>query len=168
MTDSNEKVTIDWDNKLIKLLNIAYSSNPYLSKNGFYCILSGTYNNENKIEGIELLYIGQTYEQTLKERILQDHVSYSKIETYLKINKNHKAFVRLGIIKDASATKITQALFDDIENCLIINNNPLCNQLSKETYSGRPIVITNIGRHYPVNQICQCKSKSTTPVVPMK
>ncbi|GHU74697.1 hypothetical protein FACS189450_15310 [Spirochaetia bacterium] len=49
----------------------------------------------------------------------------------------------------------TQGLFDDIEACLIYDNQPVANTINKDSYTGRSIIVTNTGGFYPLNEKSQ-------------
>jgi hypothetical protein len=156
MQTNAAQVTVEWSKGVIQFseLDGDYRS---LDDNGFYAILGGSWDeSSNKWTGIRLLYIGQAYAQTIRERVKQPHDSYSCIQAYLREHARHEALLRTGIIAKCSQERITQELVDDIEACLIRSNRPRCNVQSKYSYGGRTIAITNTGGYYPLLQTCSC------------
>jgi hypothetical protein len=47
----------------------------------------------------------------------------------------------------------TEKLIKDIEALLIINYQPLCNVQNIQTYSGRDLIIYNVGKFKPLRAI---------------
>lgn len=150
-----ESVTINWEKGVIEYSTVEASGAKKLGYIGFYAILGGIYNQSKKMYlNITLLYIGQAYEQSLKKRIPQPHPSINK---WLKNHSEYTPLVMIGHRKVVG--KISQALYDDIECCLIYDNQPLCNDKCKERYSstGREITITNDGDYTPLKRVSVCK-----------
>lgn len=122
-------------------------------KKGFYIILTGKYNEgTKKYENIRLQYIGLAYDQSIKERVLQEHSAFSKIWDYIDANQDYTTLVKIGTIKDSSLEKTTKKFYEDIEACLINDNKPLCNTQSINNYNGRDIKVTNSDYYYPLNE----------------
>ena len=131
-----------------------------LDKNGFYAILGAKYNsNTKKWENPMLLYIGQAFDQTLRERIPQEHPAYKCVFEYRKRHSDIDILVMIGFIEKSSVERSTQQLFDDIECCLIFCNQPLCNALCKESYLGRDLQVFNMGYYKPLKETCTCSKK---------
>jgi hypothetical protein len=128
-----------------------------LDKKGFYAVLGGIYNNDTKQwQSLKLLYIGQAFDQTLRERIPQPHPAYNCAVKYQKEHSGVEFVVMIGFIEKSTVEKKTQELFDDAECCLIYCNQPLCNTTCKEAYSGRDLQIINTGDHFPLKEKCLC------------
>ena len=101
-------------------------------------MIGGIYNpNSEKWGNLELLYIGQAFDQTLRKRIPQDHPAYECVLQYQKEHSNVDIIVLIGLIENSTVERLTQQLFDDVECCLIFCNQPLCNITCKESCSGR-------------------------------
>ncbi|GHV92467.1 hypothetical protein AGMMS50268_29700 [Spirochaetia bacterium] len=152
-----ELVTLEWSNTVIDFSKISSNlTNKYLDDNGFYAVLTGKYDkNTNEYRDILLHYIGQAFDQTIRERAPQKHPAYTQIKQYLK---KHPGFVPLlmpGVVIKITQKKLTQELVDDIEECLIYDNQPVANTINKDSYTGRSIIITNTGGFYPLNKISQ-------------
>lgn len=98
-----------------------------LDENGFYLIIACELNPRidcpaTNCKGIKFLYIGHAYEQTLKERITQNHDAYdflfqkqSKMNLYL--------YISAGKIKKNSSGSKSLDLVNDIECFIIYFNN---------------------------------------------
>lgn len=152
-----ENVTIHWGKGVIQYSAIEASGNVDLDYIGFYAILGGIHNpDKSSYTDITLLYIGQTYKQSLRDRIPQPHSAYTCINAWLKKHPKHSPVVMIGL-REVAGDK-SQALYDDIECCLIYDNQPLCNDKCKENYSptGREITITNDGDYSPLKQVSVC------------
>lgn len=149
-------VTLNWSKGVIQFKDIDgdYKS---LNQNGFYAILGGKRDQATeKWTGIRLLYIGQAYEQTIRERVKQSHDAYTCMQKYFQDNVGYNPLIRTGVISSCSQDSVTQSLFDDVEACLIHSNKPRCNTLSKHSYAGRTIMITNTGGYTPLLETCSC------------
>jgi hypothetical protein len=130
------------------------SINGYLDNYGFYMVLAGKFNDKiNKYVGISLQYIGQTYDQSIRERAQQQHKAYKGINDFINEHEGYEVLVRPGIITSISQERISAALVDDIEACLIFTNQPEQNTVNKENYTGRDIIITYEGGYYPLEEI---------------
>lgn len=152
-----DTIHINWDETVIQFHNIKDSKNPKLDEKGFYAILGATYDSETEKWGnIELLYIGQAFEQTLRERIPQEHPAYECVFDYQKKHSGVGIVVMLGTIEKSTVEKSTQQLFNDIECCLVFSNKPLCNTSCKESYSGRELKIINTEHPYPLEKEHSC------------
>ena len=152
-----DTATINWAKGVITWDHLGSSSESYLKEAGFYAILAGTLNPTTKqYEQIKLLYIGQAYEQTLGECIPQPHAGYECINAYAQKNPSAKILVMVGVLTQTNRENITQQFFNDIECCLIFRNQPLCNTLCEDSYSGRNLSITNTGDFNPLAQSCVC------------
>ena len=129
-----------------------------LDQSGFYMLLTGKPTNERKFTIGKLLYIGQAYNQKIRDRIPQSHPAYDCIV------ENHSGeYLYLAvseILQLDGMEKITQELFDDIECCLIYKNEPLCNTDCVNEYNSklrREIQIINCGGYNPIKENCRCK-----------
>lgn len=148
-----EFVKIYWENGVFVFSEIPEFPNDFLENNGFYVILAATYDaTKNIFFDMELLYIGQTFDQTFRERIPQPHEAYPLIYEYMKYNSQKTVVAKLGAIYDCDAERITQELFDDIECCLINKNQPIFNDKCKKSYIGRSIIVENIGDYFPLKE----------------
>ena len=149
-----DSVTIDWAQGCTRFDRVNNSQKEYFDKKGFYVVLTGKYNKDsNKFENIRLQYIGLAYDQSIRERVQQEHSAYSKIQNYLNEHSEYTPLVMVGIIKNSTLGRITKDFFEDIEACLINDNKPLCNTQSIESYNGRDIKVTNTGDYSPLNQV---------------
>lgn len=151
-----DTVQINWAKGAIRFDEISTSKEPYLDKEGFYAILGATFYSESKSwKDFKLLYIGQAFNQTLRQRIPQDHPGYECVSEYRKKNRRD-IIVMVGIIGQAEAQRITQQLFDDVECCLIYCNQPFCNVKCKDSYTGRDLQVINTGDFSPLKEKCAC------------
>jgi hypothetical protein len=146
-------VTINWVNNVVRLSKIKTSRLPSLDQKGFYAILGAKQDEKRKWEVMTLLYIGQAFDQTLRERIPQEQRAYKCVAAFLGNNLGTKAeaIVIHGLVGRSSAS-LNEDLVDDIECCLVNSNQPLCNQPCKDSYKGRPLAITNVGGFYPLKE----------------
>jgi len=152
-----DQVQIKWFNN-IPFKTISQSENKHLDKKGFYALLGARYDKDSKNWKVILLYIGQAFDQTLRNRIPQDHPGYECVYDYIKKNPGKEIRVMIGIIEKTNLEKITQTLFDAIECCLIFCNQPKCNTQCKESYTGRDLQVTNTGAYIPLKPKCTCTS----------
>jgi mannitol-1-phosphate/altronate dehydrogenase len=147
-------VTIEWSSTVIPCSNIQNANNGYLDSDGLYMVLTGKPDNSgHKYVDISLQYIGQAYDQTIRERVQQEHDAYTQIKKFLSTNKGYKVLIRPGIITDISQKRKSKELVDDVEACLIFYNQPITNTVHKDSYSGRDITITNCGKYFPLEEV---------------
>lgn len=149
-----DKVKIEWGPNVVALDKVAESNLAHLDESGFYAILSANLvqADDRRWGNFDLLYIGQAYDQTLRERLVQPHDAYSHISAENK-KTGKTAVVMVGIITAVSTAKLTQDLVDDIEHCLIYSNQPLCNDANKREYKGRSLQITNSEGCFPLKEL---------------
>jgi len=146
-----DEAVIKWSS-VIPYSNLENSTNSDLDKEGFYMILTGIYNaSRGKYTNIELQYIGKS-ETNIRERILDKHEAYPKINEYLEKHQGYEALIKPGIIVDTSQERITTSFFNHIEACLIFRNQPLANEKNKDSYNGRDILVKNIGNYSPLEE----------------
>lgn len=152
-----DTVHIDWDEIVIRFNNVGDSKRPKLDEKGFYAVLGAVYNPKtDKWGNIKLLYIGQAFDQTLRERIPQEHPAYACVFDYQRRHSGVCIVVMLGTVEKSTVAKLTQQLLNDIECCLIFCNQPLCNTSCEESYSGRDLKVINTGHSYPLKKECSC------------
>lgn len=133
---------IRWSKNCEWLKKVATSNLEYIDENGFYAIYLGRHNPEtNKVENGELLYIGQVYDQTIRQRLQQPHDADSCINNQKRQKPDFELFFKTGIIIETDQERVTSQLIDDIECCMIYSNQPKCNVQCKESYEGREINI---------------------------
>ncbi|GMO51904.1 MAG: hypothetical protein Ta2G_09640 [Termitinemataceae bacterium] len=152
-----DNATINWFQGMIKLSDIKESRDKNLDKHGFYVILTGKFDPPSgQYTDIKLQYIGQAYKQTIRVRILQEHDAYTEIAKYLKKNIGFELLVMSGTIATSSLAKLTYQFIDDVEACLIFDNQPLCNTRNMDSYNGRNITVNNTGDYLPLQQVSIC------------
>ena len=152
-----EEVTIHWAKGVIEFSDIESSGEMQLDYVGFYAILGARRDAAgSSYTNVELLYIGQAYEQILRKRIVQPHSAYACVTQWLKEHPGFVPVIMIGLREVTSQR--SQSLYDDIECCLIFDNQPRCNDKCKEGYSktGRHIRITNEGDYAPLRQVTTC------------
>jgi hypothetical protein len=151
-----DTVTIEWGRTATRFEQIARSQLAHLDQNGFYAIIGANY-DETKKEwtNLDLLYIGQAFDQTLRQRIPQPHDAYSCVNENIK-KTGKTVIVMVGVIRETSAERVTQDFVDDVECCLIYSNQPLCNDKCKDEYRGRPLRITNTEGYSPLKPSSSC------------
>lgn len=153
-----DTVQIKWINNM-PFDTISENKSKYLDMKGFYALLGARHDKNEKTWKVTLLYIGQAFDQTLRERIPQTHPCDKCVHNYIKKNSGKELRVLVGVIEKTSLEKITQVLFDDIECCLIYCKQPICNTQCKESYTGRDLQITNTGDYIPLKPKCTCSEK---------
>ncbi|NOS86917.1 MAG: hypothetical protein HOP31_17465, partial [Ignavibacteria bacterium] len=119
------EITLKWKAEKIHVKQLNEKVASFKKQNGFYAIHCNG----------ELLYIGQTYAQTIEQRIKQEHVAYDCINEFKEKN-NCDLFFILGVIVSKSVEYETKSLYDNIENCLIVRNKPFCNDDYPKFYGG--------------------------------
>jgi len=142
------KVTITWSKETSRLSNIALSTLDYLDQKGFYAIYASVYNKETKkVTHKKLLYIGQSFEQKIRDRLKQPHGADDCMKKEKKNEPNSDLWFRTGIITKKDQERETQQLFNDIECCMIYTSKPKCNTLCMESYEEKKIEITHVNAH---------------------
>lgn len=99
----------------------------------------GIYAIYEKDKSPKLLYIGETYTQNFGKR-LQQH----KHDWLYRFNK--RMIIHFGTVTLPKGTRISLDKIHDIENTLIHILIPPCNNVGKHGYSGRNIMIFNLGK----------------------
>lgn len=145
---------IQWSPILTPYSMVRAGIDTYFNQRGFYLFLTGKYDpSDRKYHDVKLQYIGKAYSQTIRERVPQGHDAFVKINKYLKDNPGYEVLVKPGVIKETSQEKMTSEFFDDIEAYLIFTNKPPANTLNIEGYSGRDIIIKNLGDYAPLEEL---------------
>ena len=133
-----------------------------LDKKGFYAILGGPFDSTSSSwKNLVLLYIGQAFAQTLRERISQKHPAYDCVFEYQKKHPSVDIIVKIGFVEKSTVQALTQQLFDDVECCLTYCNQPLCNTTCKESYTGRDLQVINMGDYTSLREKCFCSKTQT-------
>lgn len=165
-----DTVEITWSKGFIAWSNLAQSKEPALDSPGFFAILVAEFltlsflplpipRNRRRTEKYKLLYIGHSFGQSLRDRILEPHKEYDCVESELKGTPNAGAVVMVGIITSKNV-KISQTLMDDVECCLIRSNRPPCNESTTERHIHHDLRVTNIGDHAPLITASLIKQQS--------
>ena len=150
------KVRITWTTNASRLSNIDNSKLDYLDQKGFYAIYACVYNKDrNSITPKKLLYIGQAFEQTIRERLKQPHDADACMKKEKQNEPNSGLWFKTGVITKNDQEKVTQQLFNDVECCMIYVNKPKCNTLCMETYEGGAIEVTHGGARMIKNSSCE-------------
>ncbi|MBA7621622.1 hypothetical protein ES703_28986 [subsurface metagenome] len=150
------KVRITWTTNASRLSNIDNSKLDYLDGKGFYAIYACVYNKDrNSITPKKLLYIGQAFEQTIRERLKQPHDADACMKKEKQNEPNSGLWFKTGVITKNDQEKVTQQLFNDVECCMIYVNKPKCNTLCIETYEGGAIEVTHGGARMIKNSSCE-------------
>lgn len=150
------KVRITWTSNASRLSNIDISKLDYLDEKGFYAIYACVYNKDrNSITPKKLLYIGQAFEQTIRERLKQPHDADACMKKEKQNEPNSGLWFKTGVITKNDQEKVTQQLFNDVECCMIYVNKPKCNTLCMETYEGGAIEVTHGGARMIKNSSCE-------------
>ena len=150
------KVRITWTTNASRLSNIDTSKLDYLDGKGFYAIYACVYNKDrNSITPKKLLYIGQAFEQTIRERLKQPHDADACMKKEKQNEPNSGLWFKTGVITKNDQEKVTQQLFNDVECCMIYVNKPKCNTLCMETYEGGAIEVTHGGARMITNSSCE-------------
>ena len=98
MTVSMDTVEITWDNGFIPLVDVGTMKNSKLDSNGFYAILIAKKLENGKWSNYTLLYIGQAFDQTLRQRIQQPHDAGQCINSWINSNPTFALVVMIGLI----------------------------------------------------------------------
>lgn len=107
---------------------------------GFYMFLY-----ESKI-----LYIGQVYFKSLRERI-NEHLRGDSLWRWIERNYDSKnVSMMIAEIESMDQERITKQLVNDVESLLIITQQPEGNIQSTRTYYGRDLKIVNLGECAPL------------------
>jgi len=150
------KVRITWTTNASRLSNIDISKLDYLDEKGFYAIYACVYNKDrNSITPKKLLYIGQAFEQTIRERLKQPHDADACMKKEKQNEPNSGLWFKTGVITKNDQEKVTQQLFNDVECCMIYVNKPKCNTLCMETYEGGAIEVTHGSARMIKNSSCE-------------
>lgn len=174
----NASVTIDWKGKyelfeietdetletfIGKLQNkISSFRVNYLNQEGYYMFTLGTPSptDSTKHTRKELSYIGKAFGQTLLQRIPQRNGHETAFQCIIQRGKGYTLYIGLGVITENTLQNHTDQLHDDIECCLIFNNQPTCNDTCKDAYNSelrREISITNTGSYQPLKENTLCE-----------
>lgn len=117
------------------------SDSKILDEKGLYAIIAD--NNQ-------ILYIGETHDQTIGERLVGDHSSYENI--FNKLDCYEYISVIAGEIIPVSGDDDMETLIKDAEACLIYKIQPEFNEKNKDTCKNE-IQVKNTGCF---NYTCTC------------
>ena len=117
------------------------SDSEILAKNGLYAIIA-----DNK----QPLYIGETHDQTIGERLQGKHDAYDDI--FNNLNCYKYIYIIAGEIIPVSQGSVTETLIQDVEACLIYNLQPTYNIQNRERCKN-PITVKNTG---VITGACSC------------
>lgn len=116
--------------------------------------------DEDEVEGkwtrLRLLYIGSAFLQFVATRIRQPHNAYACVNRYMHLHPGKVLLVMTGTITEASLERISETFVREVECCLINCNQPHCNDVCMESYSGRELVVRNSGDYAPLRSRCHC------------
>ena len=147
---------LNWTSGVLEFREVEYFLNSDLDYRGFYAILAGL--PMLYVPGWywtkRLLYIGQAYHQSIRDRVPQPHPAYAIANQYFQSHPSHVPLVMVGL--RMPTTTPTEELYNDIEAALIYANQPLCNDQGKKEYTGRPIQIANHGDSSPLRPAVRC------------
>lgn len=150
------RVKITWSVNCDWLSNANNSTLEYLDDNGFYAIYLGKHDRETrKVKDSRLLYIGQAYDQTIRQRIQQPHDVDECMSNFKKKNPGYDLFFKSGIVSEIDQQKISSQLVDDVECCMIFRNQPECNTQCRESYMGREIIVEHENPWIIRNSSCE-------------
>ena len=110
------------------------SDSKILDGSGLYAIIA-----DNK----QPLYVGEAHDQTIRDRLPDDHAAYNDIVADLD-NLSDEIYVFAGEIIPIDPSRVTDVLIQDVEACLIYNLQPTYNKQNKERCKN-PITVKNIG-----------------------
>lgn len=150
-----DRVEITWDEDVVPFEGIAGSRHPLLRGKGYYAVLAAQLDVDNDVwHGLELLYIGKSFNQTLRARIRQPRPDYERIHEAVKGRSGVRLVVMLGEQTGASLKRVPQGFLDAVEACLIVRHTPPCNRIPTAPWAGRAISISNRGDHAPLKSRC--------------
>ena len=96
------RVKITWSEKTTALTYIPDSKISYLDESGFYAIYVRVPSEKPKYSTLKkLLYIGQAYEQIIRDRLQQPHDADECMEAEKEREPNSDLYVKTGIITES-------------------------------------------------------------------
>ena len=133
----NIDIKIIWSNEWLIEEDLYVPNEPELeeSTRGLYVI----YTDDG-----EICYIGQTYDQTFRDRIMQhrnDEVGNCLREI---LEEDYDLFLKVGHFELISYSRISRELLDDTERLFIYALEPTCNILGIKSFTGRDLLVKNI------------------------
>lgn len=153
-----DTVEVTWAKGFIRFSDVETAKLPVLDGAGLYAVL-GAKHDSGKGGWLDyrLLYIGQSFDQSLRARIPQPHDAYGCVDSWVQKNEGFEAVVMAGAITASNVQSVTSSLMDDVECCLINTNQPLCNDKCKDVYAGSELQVTNAGDYAPLKSVSTCK-----------
>lgn len=156
-------LSLDWSNIIIpnNRSSIATTNNPFLDlSEAIYmytcCLLHGN----KMVYSARPLYIGQVYKrennETVRNRLLEHLNDDITTCTRTKCNSPFWVGIKIAKILLEKNENLSAQLIDQIECCLIRNNQPLCNTVCKDNYNGDSIQIVNLGDFDPLLHTSSC------------
>ena len=98
----------------------------------------------------EIIYIGKAHYQEMRKRLKQ-HLSGDDVWKWIRKNFSLKNIrVKVAFIEELGQERMSMELVDDIENLLIVTQQPPANIQKTRTYGGRTLKITNVGDRKPL------------------
>ena len=151
-------VEITWAKGFTRWTDVPKATEPVYDGPGFYAVLISQFDKTDKMwKRFKLLYIGQAYDQKLRERIPQEHKAYACVQKWLEANAGYEAVVMVGKITK-SGSGVTADLMNCVECCLIFTNKPDCNTTCKDAYEWKlSLEIINKGDFSPLKETSKCQ-----------
>ncbi len=155
-----DRATITWDDEVLRLVDLATSEHPLLGERGYFALVSARLDEAADVwRDLELLYIGQAFHESLRERIAALGDDHAVVEAAAAERSGAEVIAMIGVMTDSSLGRITQGFWVDVESCLVARNRPRCNA-AVEAYTGRKISLLNDGAREPL----QARIWTKTPV----
>lgn len=129
-----------------------------LGNQGFYTIIGAWLDERGQPseEGV-LLYIGHSYDEPLRERIVRDFERRC-INQFSGFDQEMSIIANIGYLGIHTPNEVSDQIYQDIECCLVHNNQPMCNPLCRKGYpvSQRTVTISNRGFYWMLKSNSYC------------
>ncbi len=160
------QAVIDWHAEAVLFDHVANTDHPYLQRHGWFMVLGAVFDAQTYVaadDGLDLLYVGDAFRQTLGEKLTSDLPTFERIRAALTANKT--CVVVLGC---PTARSRKQRGVDYLEGVLWGLRNRhrtiVKDRGAGGVYRGKTLKITNEGAHSPLKRWLLVREVDSLPV----
>lgn len=145
-----DRADVTWDETVVPYAELNDSPHPMLGGSGYYCLVAAELDADADLyKGLELLYVGGSGEQTLREAAGDARKEHQLALAAAK-DANKQVVVMLGEISDTSLGRKTKEFLNDVGLCLALRNEPKVSQVPEEFVETRHLSVVNRGDFAPL------------------
>lgn len=127
------KIVINWKPGITKIKNMVLKDIKALDEKGFYLLLGGVpYASKITYERIEPIFIGASFNQSIREALLGYPDKNKSIKKFLDAHYKMDLLFVCGILEQPSSKAISPDNIQKVTQKLIEQIRPACNELPSE------------------------------------